>query len=163
MKLWSMIVNRWRLRGRFLHLLHVRKSRKILKRLRSIQGDGHQGKIISYLRKIPPLVFEEVVLSALEDSGFTIRRNKRYTGDGGVDGWVIIHGRHVPIQCKRYCGFISKNDVMDFSHLAKRHQMGLFIHTGKTGSLSKKVKGDNVKIISGWRLVHLIKEMRLPL
>ena len=48
------------------------------------------GKIIVYLRKINPFVFEELILSVIEDSNIRVYRNRRYTGDGGVDGMIKI-------------------------------------------------------------------------
>ncbi|MEX6059375.1 restriction endonuclease [Enterobacter hormaechei] len=41
---------------------------------------------INYLRKIDPFVFEELLLEGFEAHGFRTIRNKRYTGDGGIDG-----------------------------------------------------------------------------
>ncbi|WP_192840691.1 restriction endonuclease, partial [Enterobacter hormaechei] len=45
---------------------------------------------MNYLRKIDPFVFEELLLEGFEAHGFRTIRNKRYTGDGGIDGQVII-------------------------------------------------------------------------
>jgi restriction system protein len=45
------------------------------------------------------------VLSAFEDAGCLILRNRRYTSDGGIDGrlwWPGCGWRTVALQCKRY-------------------------------------------------------------
>ncbi len=58
--------------------------------------------------------------------------NKRYTGDGGIDGEVIIGKYRYLIQAKRYRGHIALQHVQEFEKLLKRHNCrGLFCHTGK--------------------------------
>jgi len=47
---------------------------------------------IAYLRKIDPYVFEELLLEALLSKGFKITRNKRYSGDGGIDWQSLLQG-----------------------------------------------------------------------
>lgn len=53
----------------------------------------HFGQKIAYLRKIDPFVFEELLLEGFERRGFEVIRNRRYTGDGGIDGRVKIDGQ----------------------------------------------------------------------
>ncbi|MFA1068201.1 restriction endonuclease [Klebsiella pneumoniae] len=114
---------------------------------------------INYLRKIDPFVFEELLLEGFESHGFRTIRNKRYTGDGGIDGQVIIGKHRYLIQAKRYRGHIALQHVQEFDTLLKRHNChGLFCHTGKTGAASKAVSfaSDRMEIISGQRLIDLL-------
>jgi len=47
--------------------------------------------VFAYLRKVEPFIVEELVLSALDQrEDIKIQRNKRYTGDNGVDGRFYI-------------------------------------------------------------------------
>ncbi len=55
-----------------------------------------------YLRGLNAFVFEEMILTALKKHGFKIIRNKRYTGDGGIDGRAYKNDQHYLIQAKRY-------------------------------------------------------------
>ncbi|WP_420262666.1 restriction endonuclease, partial [Citrobacter portucalensis] len=84
---------------------------------------------------------------------------KRYTGDGGIDGQVIIGKYRYLIQAKRYRGHIALQHVQEFEKLLKRHNCrGLFCHTGKTGAGSKSVSiaSERMEIISGQRLIDLL-------
>lgn len=114
---------------------------------------------MTYLRRIDPFVFEELVLYSFRRSGCRVRRNRRYSGDGGSDGIVWIDGRKHLLQMKRYSGYISAVDVRDFTDLCRhRHCHGLFVHTGRTGAASKEQaeRNDRVEILSGARLLRLV-------
>ncbi|HLT86460.1 MAG TPA: restriction endonuclease [Sphingobacterium sp.] len=140
------------------HRHNRKKSRKILAKIRTFSFDGQR---IAYLRKIDPFVFEELLLDAFEDNGFTVQRNKRYTGDGGIDGIVCKNNVRYLIQAKRYKGYVNMKDVEDFALLAQRLQcVGFFCHTGKTGAKSKETteKHMSVKIVSGNSLIRLLLE-----
>lgn len=115
------------------------------------------GNGIAYLRKIDPFVFEEMLLSLFYEKGFKIKRNKRYTGDGGLDGIVYLNGQKYLIQAKRYSNYINKKHVLEFNDLCKKHKAkGFFIHTGKTGAKSKQESSDYVDFISGENLFNFI-------
>ncbi len=138
------------------HRRFIKYSKRALSTVRKIDGFP---QIISYLRKLNPFVFEELLLTAFEDAGFKIKRNSRYTGDGGVDGKVKIDGKWYLIQAKRYKSHISRQHINDFIHICRRHNLpGLFIHTGRTGTQSRvsAQNSDYIQIISGQRLVHLL-------
>ncbi len=137
------------------HKIKIRCARKSLKTLRAI---AEPSKKFAYLRKVDPFVFEEMILTALKDSGYKIKRNKRYTGDGGIDGRVTINGRKVLIQAKRYAAHISAQHVYEFEQLCQRENCkGIFVHTGRTGAKAK-VYSDSptIHIISGTSLLRLI-------
>ncbi|EJB9142741.1 restriction endonuclease [Salmonella enterica] len=138
---------------------HHRKqeqARRVINRLANIPAFPQK---IAYLRKVDPFTFEEIVLEGFERKGFTVIRNKRYTGDGGIDGKVIIDSQTCFLQAKRYTGFISPSHVNAFSQLCEAHNTGgFFCHTGKTSKpLMEKIKtSDRIIIVSGERLINLI-------
>ena len=119
----------------------------------------NDGQIVCYLRKINPYVFEELVLYALMKKGYSVKRNAKYSNDGGIDGKVLIDKRWCYIQCKRYKNYINLKHVNDFSTLCREMRVkGYFIHTGKTGRGSKMAvnETDYVEIINGLGLLKLL-------
>jgi len=141
---------------------HGRKWRKARRVRRKLQGeDMNAAQKLSYLRKIDPYVFEELVLMSFREAGYAITRNRRYSGDGGVDGRMKKDGVRWFIQCKRYGGYICARHVDEFSAVCERAGVhGVFVHTGKTGGASKEVsrQDENITIVSGGRLLWLVVE-----
>ena len=71
-----------------------------------------------------------------------MKRNKRYSGDGGIDGRASKDGEEYLVQSKRYRGYISRQHVEDFSRVCTRERLkGFFVHTGKTGDASWETAG----------------------
>jgi len=104
-----------------------------------------------------------MILTALKQRGYQIKRNKRYSGDGGIDGQVIIEGYCYLIQAKRYTSHINPAHVQSFARLCQRRgKRGLFVHTGKTGKKSYRIaQFSEIEMISGDRLLNmLINERR---
>ena len=131
-------------------------SKRALERLQSF--DGLPSKL-AYLRQIDPFVFEELILDAFERRGCRVKRNKRYTGDGGIDGKLWINKQLYLVQAKRYSGHIKAAHVREFSALCKHHRSkGIFVHTGRTGRLAKEIAAQcpNVTRVSGERLIQLV-------
>jgi restriction system protein len=125
------------------------------------ERDRDQPAALHYarLRAMDPLAFEELLLEAFERRGYRVIRNRRYSGDGGVDGEVVICGRRWLIQAKRYRQAIRPEHVQDFAALcARRGQYGMFIHTGRTGEMSRAAAdgAPRVEIVSGRRLLALL-------
>ena len=138
------------------HQYKINSADKILKKIGTIKCQSGQ---FCYIRKVDPFVFEEMILSALKMHGHEIIRNKKYTGDGGIDGRVIVGGFTLLIQAKRYSGYIRQEDVNTFAAICKRqNRKGLFIHSGKTGKAShvQAKKNPHIKIISGNSLLNLL-------
>lgn len=138
------------------HQRYRRQAARILNILPGLAGDGCR---LSYLRKINPFVFEELLLLAFARQGYRVKRNPRYSGDGGLDGQVWIDGQHFLIQAKRYSCAIDPQHVADFACLLKqRDTQGLFIHTGRTGAKSRAEAGETayLRIISGQILLDLL-------
>ena len=142
------------------HQYKIKKSKKVLITLATFQGDFREARIITYLRKIDPYVFEELLLTAFEQRGFKIKRNKRYSGDGGIDGIVYnSNGKKLIIQAKRYKNSISTAHIFTFSQniVLNNALGGYFIHTGRTPKETYSLyRGSKIIIISGNTLVELI-------
>ena len=139
------------------HRRYVAKAKRVTAVLRG--GTLSQGQAVAYLRKVNPYVFEEVVLNGFLNKGFGIHRNRRYSGDGGVDGRVTIAGKEYLIQCKRYHGHIDRRHVEDFSRVClKENKEGYFVHTGRTGkgARDEAEHWGNVRVVSGRKLLDLL-------
>lgn len=127
-----------------------------LKKLKEIEGFSAQ---ISFIRKaVNPYVFEEMILTALDRKGYKIKRGTRYSHDGGLDGKVVINGHLHFIQAKKYAGYVNPTHISEFIDLCENHgAKGLFVHSGKTGQLSKSILSNTrVKLISGEVLLSLM-------
>ncbi|MBN6739615.1 restriction endonuclease [Acidithiobacillus sp. MC6.1] len=156
-----------RFRERFLpasHRRNIASARRAIPKLRQLAIQS-PARCFGYLRHMDPLVFEELVLELYLLQGFRIRRGTRYSGDGGIDGWVKVPPSQnaspvwTPIQCKRYASAINPQHVADFSDLLSRHKkhFGLFVHTGRTGERSRAHAQGSVRFVSGDRLLQLLK------
>jgi restriction system protein len=139
------------------HSHNIKKSHTIIEKISNFKYEGQR---INYLRKIDPFVFEELLLSSFEKKGYSIKRNIKYTGDNGFDGVVFdSNNNEILIQAKRYKGYINPKHVESFNCLikSKKAYKGYFIHTGKTGKLNGNDYLGTIEIISGSKLLNLIK------
>lgn len=151
-----------------VHQQKVKASRKLLKKFRKLQGDNLDARLIAYLRTIDPYLFEELLLTALESAGrgFVVYRGLRYSGDGGFDGtfWAQGVGRGA-VQAKRYAGHISVEHVTKFARQVQRQriQVGLFMHTGRTGAASHAAfHHHGLVLVSGVNLTQLLLNNQVP-
>ncbi|MFC0227665.1 restriction endonuclease [Serratia aquatilis] len=146
-------------RGKSLrHRRYQQQAQRILDRLPQLAGDGQR---LTYLRTINPYVFEELLLTAFARQGYRIQRNRRYSGDGGLDGQVWIDGQRYLIQAKRYARAITPTHVAEFGALVRREGCrGLFVHTGRTGPKSRTAlaRHTEIELLSGQRLLALLKK-----
>lgn len=138
------------------HKKNIKESKAVHRSLIRIQDNK---KRMDILRSIHPNVFEELILTSLKSPFRKIRRNHRYTGDGGIDGQVRINGQWHFIQAKRYTNHISADHVREFIQLCKKEgQPGLFVHTGITGEKSKELisSASHCHMISGQALCAML-------
>ena len=146
----------WRLRNN-KHEQNIQSSQRVLEKIKSFEFRS----MFAYLRKIDPYLFEEVVLTALNEQGYRIQRNASYSKDGGFDGMVYIEGSTYMIQAKKYVSFVKTEHIKSFEQLVENTsnvQGGLFVHTGKTPTSGKffALRSKKIAIISGYLLVQLI-------
>lgn len=146
--------------GNRRHKRNILTSKTVLEKIRSFEGENPGARAFGYLRKVSPYVYEEILLTVFEEKGYDIKRSKRYSGDGGIDGVVYNKGKKYIIQAKRYKNHIKESHVRDFENCIMRENAdgGFFIHTGRTGKerLSSCRLG-RLKIISGSKLLDFIR------
>lgn len=166
----SRAINTLRLLDRPTHLRRIARSRRILATLARFRGEGSGARAFAYLRTVDPHTFEEVVLSSIEGAGFVVLRNRRYTGDGGIDGRVLIpgtFGKTLAVQAKRYRSAINASHVGDFARAIRDggHVGGLLVHCGRTGPLTRlAMHGTPIQLVSGSALLNLLLRGRaLPI
>ncbi|TNL02200.1 restriction endonuclease [Kosakonia cowanii] len=138
------------------HRRYRAAAARVLQRLPQLGGNGQR---LAYLRKINPYVFEELLLLAFERQGYAVIRNTSYSGDGGLDGQVIIGDQKYLIQAKRYGRAITPSHITSFGALLRHHHCdGFFIHTGRTGQLSRVLLQNHphVHLVSGQKLLALL-------
>lgn len=139
------------------HLRKQRAARRVLERIAQFERPERS---IGYLRKIDPLVFEELILEAFERRGHQVHRNARYTGDGGIDGRVVMRGQLYLVQAKRYAKHVSRQHILQFAEMLERRNCpGFFCHTGRTGQFGRELNKTHpyLTIISGQRLLELLQ------
>lgn len=148
------------------HQQYIRQAALVLEQLRDQSTVVQLPKALGILRKMNPYAFEELLLTCCHDRGWDIERNFKYTGDGGLDGRVTIAGKLYLIQAKRYRGYINPKHIHDFYKVIYQEEAsgGFFIHSGRTGELSKKLAREyQISLLSGQRLVNFVLGRRLKI
>ena len=148
-----------------LSLLGVRKSsqrrrvREASRLLRQLSDDSLSDAYrFGIIRNADPFVVEEAILTAYKRAGHRIRRNRRYTGDGDIDGFVRLNRKWHAIQAKRYRSAIRPNHVHDFAAVCSRRRVpGIFFHFGRTGPKSAEAfrVHSNIRRVSGQEALDL--------
>ena len=156
------VMNRLDWRLLFVKRLHrnkIKQAKRVYALINQDDFTGSPARTFTYLRKIDPFVFEELLLIAFKYKGIKVIRNHAYTGDGGIDGTLVLKDkRKIAIQAKRYQSHINPAHVREFSEIVnKRFDGGLFIHTGKTGAKSYANLSSHLQLISGNKLIDLLK------
>jgi restriction system protein len=146
---------------------NIQYASQVLQRLRSITPIVKLPVVIATLRRISPYVFEELVLTCCLEQGWQIQRNFRYTGDGGIDGRVLILGKLYVIQVKRYTNHINAEHIKDFLSCIEHERAsgGFFVHTGITGQLSKQLirRSNKIILVSGHKLENFVLNKQLKI
>lgn len=155
------------------HRRNIRRAERVLAMIRSwVRDESLAPRVLGYLRKIDPYVFEEVVMCAIRDAGGIVERNRGYSGDGGIDGRFTLgqDGRggesgflkaHVyAMQAKRYAASVSTLHVTEFARLVIDGHFagGVFAHTGRTpsGARAAVAAAPGVAVLSGHVLIGLL-------
>jgi restriction system protein len=144
------------------HQRYIRLAELVLEQLRS--GEVQLPKALAILRKMNPYAFKELLLTCCQEQGWEIERNFRYSNDGGTDGRILIANKLYLIQAKRYKSHINPQHIHHFHQAIREEEAhgGFFIHTGKTGELSKELLQEyRISLLSGQRLVDFVLGRRL--
>lgn len=147
-----------RFRAPVTHRWRRRQARAMCAELRGQDRDQPCVLIYARLRAMDPLAFGELT-EAFARRGHHVVHSARYSGDGGVDGEVVIGGERVLLQMKRYRSAIRPEHVREFATICRARQArGLFTHAGRTGDASRAAIADTpqVEIVSGDRLIDLL-------
>ena len=141
------------------HRRNIQHSYLLVQQFRKEVSLAKLPAAIATLRRLDPYVFEELLLTCCEDQGWQIERSFRYSGDGGVDGRVLIAGFRYLVQAKRYKDYINPQHIHLFHHAIESEKAagGFFIHSGKTGRRSKQLLDElQINLISGQKLVDFV-------
>ncbi len=144
------------------HQQYIQQAELVLEQLRSCEAQ--LPKALAILRRMNPYAFEELLLTCCHERGWEIERNFSYSNDGGLDGRVTINEKLYLIQAKRYRGYINPKHIRDFYKVIQKEEAygGFFIHSGRTGELSKKLLREyEISLLSGQRLVNFVLGQRL--
>ena len=152
----------WKLhRRRKRHHENAQAAKAVITTIRNFSDQGREPRVLAYLQKIKPFVFEELLLQTFEDRGYRVKRNRRNTKDGGIDGRIFdASGRLILLQAKRIRSAVDPDDVARLSALVRGAGAygGIFAHTGRTGPKSYRECSRDVVILSGERLVRFVLE-----
>lgn len=151
----------WLLLQRRSQAGRIKKAYKIMKMINQPTFRENPQRLFSYVRKIDPFVFEELLLLSFKARGIKVIHNKRYTGDGGIDGIVILKDKkRYAIQAKRYTNHINSSHVDHFKRAVINHGChgGFFIHSGKSGGRIFQSMGASIHLISGNNLHQLLTQ-----
>ena len=137
---------------------HRKMRREAKAAYRLLQETMDPAMRFGIMRRMNAFAFEELVVYALRRKGYRAWHGRRYTGDGGIDGYVRVRGRKCLLQDKRYSRTINPDHVRAFSELCRQKGChGYFVHTGRTGGKSRESCDTRmVTFISGDRLLDLM-------
>lgn len=140
------------------HRIRIIKARRVFRVLQHPDFKMQPGRFFAYVRQLDPFVFEELLLVALKARGLRVIHNTRYTGDGGIDGVVIVNQQRMAVQAKRYQNHINAQHIQAFATDLKRKGClgGFFIHSGKSGRGAYQVLQPNIALVSGDNLHKLL-------
>lgn len=141
-----------------MHDRFVVRSLQELRKVREMVPLQNPARVFGYLRKVNPLLFEEMILTELARRGLPIVRNASYSGDGGVDGRFRLDGQMWFIQAKRYARHVKEPHIWAFEAICQKAKVkGIFVHTGRTPERVKALarQAGCVRVISGDELLQL--------
>lgn len=158
----SKLLNLLRLADKPDHRAHVRLARTTLSIARRFRGETAADRAFSLLRCLDAPTFEEVVLSALEDSGHIVFRCRHYSDAGKTAAFVLDQDSafaRVALQIEPYGSSLSAARVGDFLRAieARGFSGGLLVHCGRTGPMAKLASaGTSVTVVSGSAFLNLV-------
>ena len=147
----------------------VEKPEEILERVHNEINAALSVELLSLLIEKSPQFFEKFTVKLMERMGYGIGEERRYSGDGGIDG--IVYGdklgfERIGIQSKRW----DTNQVVGIPEIQKFYgaldspefgkiDKGLFVTTAKFSAGAKKYAATHhIILIDGKRLAELMIE-----
>jgi len=127
---------------------HKNWKTEALATLKTIQSSSARDvEIQQQLQAMSPFAFEYLITEGLQKKGVGIRKLKRVTGDGGIDGMLHLQGRWHIVQAKRYAAPVSQGMINEFLALCQRKKMpGLFVATGGFSQPAKTLADRTARI-----------------
>jgi len=112
-----------------------------------------------YLRALNPREFEKLICELFRRMGYEVELT-RYTGDNGVDGYLIKNGKKFVLQCKRVKGSVGEPVLRDlYGTMHAESATECYVVT--TGKVSRQAhlwaKGKPINIIELNELRQLIE------
>lgn len=134
-------------------------------RLKAVREQNYQKWVINirlpeYLLGMHPLAFEELICDLFSRTGYEVELTK-YTGDGGIDGYLRKNGELSLLQCKRVKGSVGQPVLRDLygTMQHERASSGVVVTTGKVSQQAKEWMVDKpIRIIELSELLSLIRE-----
>lgn len=135
-----------------------KEARAVLKRLSRSSLTDDQGYQI--VQGMSAYAFEYLITEGFREQGFEIRKLKRSSGDGGIDGMVKLDGCWHLIQAKRYNAPVSTATLNEFYQVCVERRMpGLFVATnGFTSPASAFAKkAGRLTLLNGMELISIFR------
>lgn len=148
----------WLMFQRASQQMRIKKALKLIKKINQPSFKERPDRLFSYVCKLDPFVFEELLLLSFKYRGIKVIHNKRYTHDLGIDGKVILEGRRYALQAKRYTKHINPEHINRFKQdiISNRCDGGFFIHCGTSGKGVYQNLDSSIHLISGTALHQLL-------
>jgi restriction endonuclease Mrr len=133
-----------------------------------LENDEWRKELLVVLRNMDPGLFEKLVGEILKKLKFEDVEVKGQTGDGGIDLVCLrksdFQTDRYYVQCKRYSGKISAEQVRDFrGALSGRGERGIYVTTSSfTKQANAEAKREGLaplSLIDGLKLCELLQEL----
>lgn len=133
----------------------------------------YRDEALQTLLALPAAGFERLSQRLLREAGFTQVVVTGQSGDGGIDGFGILHVNplvsfKVLFQCKRYSKSVAPSHVRDFrGAMSGRADKGIIITTGTfTAEARRESTRDGappIELIDGEKLIDMLETFELGL
>lgn len=130
----------------------------VLKKLQRSSLADEQERAL--LQSMTAYGFEYLITEGFKGKGSRIRKLRRVSGDGGIDGMVELSGRWHLIQAKRYASPVSTGTLSEFQQVCVDKRMpGLFVATSGFTEPAKKfaMQSGRLTLMDGARLIETLR------
>ncbi|HBQ61258.1 MAG TPA: hypothetical protein DD671_16985 [Balneolaceae bacterium] len=115
---------------------------------------------LQQLKQMNPYKFEEYVGEIYKKLGYEIFQTK-FSGDQGIDLKLIKNGITYLVQCKRYKGTVSVNQLRGFLGTLSFHEVkkGKFVTTGNFSKNCHEFENYDIELIDGMELMRMSRKL----